>query len=128
MSEHVASPKMYVVIFLSLIGLTALTTAVAYVNLDAMLGLKNLPLNTIVALVIAICKASLVGLFFMHLRWSSNVMRLVVVCAVFWLAILITLTGADFFTRNWIPIPRPWQASVTYQRSSGIVIPSNVRR
>ncbi len=123
MSEHVASPKMYVIIFLTLLALTALTTAVAYVDLDAIFGLKNFPLNTIVALLIAVCKASLVALFFMHLRWSSNVMRLVAVCAVFWLAILIVLTGADFFTRNWTPIPRPWQASITVQPNSGIVIP-----
>jgi cytochrome c oxidase subunit 4 len=124
MAEHVAAPKMYVLIFVTLLVLTGLTTAVAYINLDAMFGLKNFPLNTIVALAIAICKASLVGLFFMHLRWSSHLMRLVVVCAVFWLAILITLTSADFFTRNWIKLPQPWQSSVTYQPSSGNVIPS----
>jgi cytochrome c oxidase subunit 4 len=123
MSEHVASPKLYIFIFVTLLALTGLTTAIAYINLDAMFGLKNLPLNTIVALAIAICKATLVGLFFMHLRWSSNVMRLVVACAVFWMGILITLTAADFFTRNWTPIPRPWQASVTVQQPSGIVIP-----
>jgi cytochrome c oxidase subunit 4 len=50
-------------------------------------------------------KLSLVVLFFMHLRWSTRLMRMVLVSSWVWLAILRTLTLSDFSTRNWIPVP-----------------------
>src|SRR6266567_8487950 len=91
---------MYVLVFVSLILLTALTTAVAYVNLG--------PFNTVVALLIAMVKASLVGLFFMHLKWSSHLARLAALAALFWLAILIALSLSDYLTRNSPPPPASW--------------------
>ena len=57
------------------------------------------PWNTVVALVIACCKATLVVLFFMHLRWSPPLDRVVLLSALLWLAILISLTTTDFFSR-----------------------------
>ncbi len=104
MAEHIAPKKLYFLIFLILGILTGVTTAVAYVDLGH-------PWNTVVALIIAGCKASLVGLFFMHLRWSSPLMRLVCVAALFWLAILITLTLSDEFTRDWTLKPQGWETS-----------------
>ncbi len=105
MGEHIASTKTYFLIFALLIGLTALTTGVAYVDLG--------PFNTVVALLIAIAKASLVGLFFMHLKWSSHLARLAAIAALFWLAILIALSLADYKTRNSPPQPSSWETPST---------------
>jgi cytochrome c oxidase subunit 4 len=113
MAGHIVPKKVYFLVFASLLVLTALTTLAAYVDLDAYLGLKVLPMNTVVALAIAICKASLVVLFFMHVKYSSHLVKVVVVAGLFWLAILISLTLSDYKTRELhIPKPEPWQASI----------------
>ena len=104
---HIVSKKFYVVIFTALIGFTALTTGVAFIDLGKW--------NTVAALAIAVCKASLVALFFMHLRWSSGLMRMVLLAAFLWFGILITLTLSDEFTRQWTPVPSTWQAEVQQQ-------------
>ena len=103
MQGHVVPKRIYFMIFGSLLAMTALTTGVAYVDLGQW--------NTVVALLIACCKATLVILFFMHLRWSPRLMRIVVLSAILWLAILISLTTTDFFTRDWTPIPEGWESS-----------------
>ena len=104
MSGHVVPTKLYMSVFIALIALTALTTGVAFINLGKW--------NTVVALAIAVCKATLVGLFFMHLRWSSNLLRIVVASSLLWLAILIGLTLSDVFTRDWTPVPSNWEAQI----------------
>jgi cytochrome c oxidase subunit 4 len=91
-SEHIVSPKIYVGIFLSLMVLTAATVAAAYVNLGAV--------NIVVALAIATLKATLVVLYFMHARYSPKRTHLVIICAVFWLAIMLALTLSDYSTRG----------------------------
>ena len=103
MTGHVVAAKLYFGIFASLLLLTALTTGVAFIDMGEW--------NTIVALIIAVCKATLVALFFMHLFWSTNAMRVVLLSAMLWLAILICLTTMDFSSRDWIPIPRGWSES-----------------
>ena len=104
MVGHVVDKRLYFLVFAGLIGLTALTTGVAFIDLGKW--------NTLAALAIAVCKASLVVLFFMHLRWSSHLMRVVLLSALLWLAILIGLTTTDFFTRTWTPVPKGWQSSM----------------
>ncbi|MGD0012796.1 MAG: cytochrome C oxidase subunit IV family protein [Terriglobia bacterium] len=104
MSSHVVPTKLYILVFAVLIMLTGLTTGVAFINLGKW--------NTVAALVIAVCKASLVVLFFMHLRWSSNLLRIVVASSLLWLAILIGLTLSDVFTRDWTPVPSNWEAQI----------------
>ena len=106
MQGHVVPKRIYFGIFGSLLALTALTTGVAYVDLGQW--------NTIVALIIACCKATLVILFFMHLRWSPRLMRIVVLSAILWLAILISLTTTDFFSRDWTPVPESWEESMLH--------------
>jgi cytochrome c oxidase subunit 4 len=91
-SEHIVPPKVYVGIFLSLMVLTAATVAAAYVNLG--------PFNIVIALAIASVKATLVVLYFMHARYSPKRTQLVIVCAVFWLAIMLALTLSDYVTRD----------------------------
>jgi cytochrome c oxidase subunit 4 len=89
--------KNYTIVYLSLIALLALTLGVAYVDL----GYLNTPLG----LAIAALKALLVALFFMQLKLSSGMVRIVALAGVFWLGILITLTLTDFLSRTWIALP-----------------------
>ena len=67
MSEHIVPKRVYILVFAVLIAFTVLTTAVAYVDLG--------PFNTVVALAIAVCKASLVVLFFMHMKYELSLMK-----------------------------------------------------
>ena len=92
MSEHIDSIKTYVLVFIGLIVLTLVTTAVAFVDLG--------PFSVVVALGIAACKMLLVALFFMHIRHSTKLTKLVVVGGLLWLGILLTLTMSDFTTRG----------------------------
>ncbi len=105
MSDHVIAKKTYFLVFAVLIALTVATTVVATIDLG--------PFNVVAALLIAMCKASLVMLFFMHLRWSGRLMHIVAVAALFWLAILIVLTVSDYSTRHWTPSPETWETSRT---------------
>jgi len=100
MSQQIVPLKTYVTVFVTLIGLTLLTTGVAFIDLG--------PFNTVVALVIAFCKMLLVIFFFMHLRHSGGLVRIVLLAGFFWLALLIGLTTADYRTRNWTPAPDAW--------------------
>ena len=91
MSTHVIAPRVYVGIFLALMVLTALTTWVAFIDLG--------PLNVVIMLVIAFLKATLVVLFFMHARYESQLTRVTIVGAVFWLLVLIVISASDVFIR-----------------------------
>src|ERR1044071_1220768 len=95
--HHIDSAKTYILVFLGLIVATILTTAVAFVDLG--------PFSVVVALLIAVCKMLLVALFFMHVRHSSHLTRLVMLGALLWLAILIFFTLSDFATRGWLGVP-----------------------
>ena len=98
MSEHhIVSPKVYVTIFAALMFCTFLTVEAAKVDLN-----RYFPgLNIIVALGIATFKASLVVLFFMHGKYSPKRTQLVIICSVFWLAIMLFMTMSDYITRSW---------------------------
>ena len=91
-SEHIVSPKIYAVIFIALIIGTSLTVWAAFQNFG--------PFNIVIALGIATIKATLVVLYFMHARYSPKRTQLVIVCAIFWLAIMLTLTLSDYQTRQ----------------------------
>jgi len=93
---HIVPLSVYFTIFAALIVGTAITVWVAYIDLGAM--------NTVVALAIACTKATLVVLYFMHVRYSSRLIWVVVASALFWLAILFALTFNDYWTRSWLPI------------------------
>lgn len=60
----------------------------------------NDAVNTIIALTIAVTKALLVVLFFMHVWYSTRLTKIVVIAGFFWLALLIVLTLSDYFTRS----------------------------
>ena len=93
-SEHISSLGSSLTIWLALLAGTGITVAAAFINLG--------PFNTIVALTIATIKATLVVLFFMHVKYTHEKMTgLVVASAIFWLFILLALSMADYTTRLW---------------------------
>ncbi len=96
-TEHVDSVATYTSVWVTLLIATAVTSAVAFVNLG--------PFSVVVALAIAVCKMLLVALFFMHVRHSTKLTRLVVLGGLLWLGILITLSMADFISRGWLGVP-----------------------
>jgi len=100
MSEHIVPVRIYIAVFLALLILTGLTTWVAFIDLGSM--------NTVAALAIAVTKMLLVILFFMHVKYSPGLTRLVVLAGFFWLAILVALTLADELTRGWTQKPETW--------------------
>jgi cytochrome c oxidase subunit 4 len=85
---------MYYWVFAALIVGTAVTVAAAFVDLGA--------LNNVVMLAIAITKATLVVLFFMHVRWSTRLTWVIAASGFFWLLILFGLTMQDYLTRGWV--------------------------
>jgi cytochrome c oxidase subunit 4 len=74
--------------------------------LTVLAGLQDFPgqLNVIIALTIAVIKATLVVLYFMHVRYSSRLIWVVFASALFWLAILFALTFSDYLTRCWLAV------------------------
>jgi cytochrome c oxidase subunit 4 len=93
MSDYIVPTRTYYLIFLALMLFTAITVWVAFLDLG--------PFNTAVALGIAITKATLVVLFFMHVKYSTRLTWAVVAGSVFWLGILLVLTMSDYLTRAW---------------------------
>lgn len=90
--DHVVSTKVYYGVFAFLLVMTALTVAVAKVDLGIF--------NTLVALTIAVMKASAVVFFFMHVRWASKLARLFVAAGFFWLLLLFVLVMMDYYNRS----------------------------
>jgi cytochrome c oxidase subunit IV len=89
----VVSPKVYAVIFGLLLVFTAITVGASYLELGVF--------NAIVALAIAVIKAVLVILFFMHVRYSSKLTMLTVGAGFFTFIVLITMTMTDYISRAW---------------------------
>jgi cytochrome c oxidase subunit IV len=98
MSGHISPKSTYLTIFGALMACTILTVTAAFINL----GNLNFP----VALTIAVFKATLVVLFFMHVKYGSKLTKLIVGTAFFFLGILLTLTLSDYLSRGWFTSPR----------------------
>jgi cytochrome c oxidase subunit 4 len=92
MSNHVTSVKTYLAIFFALMVLTLATVWVAENDFGVF--------NDVIALGIAVTKALLVILFFMHVRYSTRMTAITAISGFVWLAILIVLTLNDYFTRG----------------------------
>ena len=97
MSEHIVPVRIYVMIFLALLFGTALTVVAAFLDFPW-------KFNTVVALTIATAKATLVVLYFMHVRYSMRLVWVIVGSALFWMAILFALTFSDYLTRGWLSV------------------------
>ena len=96
MPAHITSVRTYVVVFAALMVLTVVTVTVAFQNLGV--------LNDIAALTIAVMKTTLVVLYFMHIRHSSALSKLVAAAGFLWLIILIAFTMSDYLTRGLVRI------------------------
>jgi cytochrome c oxidase subunit IV len=94
MTERLTPPTTYYAVFGGLIALTVLTIVISFLDLGAW--------HLVVGLVIAVSKASLVALFFMHLLHSPRLSWVLIGSGVFWLGILILLTLSDYLTRRWL--------------------------
>jgi cytochrome c oxidase subunit IV len=97
MSQPTVSVKTYALTLMGLLGLTLLTS---------LLGLQDLGrLSIVIAVLIALAKATLIATFFMHAFFGSKLVRVVLAAGVIWFLIMICLTTADYFTRGWLPFP-----------------------
>jgi cytochrome c oxidase subunit IV len=92
-AEHVVGPKVYGIIFGALMFFTATTVGASYLELGTF--------NAVVALGIAVIKAVLVILFFMHVKYSSRLTKLTVAAGFFTFIVLITMTMTDYISRAW---------------------------
>ena len=101
MAEHIVSRTVYFAIFGALMVLTAVTVAAATVDFG------NEIINTSIALAIAVTKAVLVILYFMHVRYSPRLTWVVIASGFLWLFIMIALTLSDYLTRDWSKLPGP---------------------
>jgi cytochrome c oxidase subunit IV len=107
MNAHGAAPHSHVPKVGTLVGvwgglivLTALTTIVSHMEL----GLFNI----VVALLIAVGKASLVAWIFMGVRYTTSLTKLFVVAGLVWLSIMVLITFSDYHTRSWSYQAQPW--------------------
>ncbi len=98
MAETVVKPRTYILVWATLIALTLTTALVSYANLGEW--------SSVVAMAIAVLKASLVVFFFMHVRYEHlKTVWIVAVAGVFWLLLLLGLTITDYLSRQWINTP-----------------------
>jgi cytochrome c oxidase subunit 4 len=95
--EHVPSLLLNVGIWIALLLLTAATTAVAFVELG--------PFNIVAAVGIAFTKATLVVLYFMHVRWAARLIPLAAGAGLLWLFLLVGGTLGDYFSRGSLGVP-----------------------
>jgi len=92
-TDHIVPTRTYYTIYAVLLACTYLTWQVAFFDLG--------PMNTVAALTIAVFKAALVVLVFMHVKYGTRLTWVVVLGSVFWLAILLALLLSDYLTRAW---------------------------
>ena len=92
-TQHILPTRTYYTIYVLLLVCTYLTWQVAFFDLGAM--------NTVAAITIAVFKAVIVILFFMHVKYSTRLTGIVVIGSVFWLGILLVLLSSDYLTRGW---------------------------
>jgi cytochrome c oxidase subunit IV len=100
MSHHVVPVRVYVTVFVGLLVLTFTTVAVSKVELGEF--------NFVVAITIAVIKASLVVWFFMHLNQSTSMTKLFAGAGIFWLGILLAFVFSDYVSRGWLPRASWW--------------------
>jgi cytochrome c oxidase subunit 4 len=96
MHTRTISVPTYVIVCAILVLLTFLTVGVSFFHVPGVW-------HIVIGLLIAVCKASLVVLFFMHVLISPKLTGLVVIVSVFWLGLLLVLTFSDYFSRGLVP-------------------------
>ncbi|MGA8027050.1 MAG: cytochrome C oxidase subunit IV family protein [Bryobacteraceae bacterium] len=100
MTAHIPKVKTLVLVWITLVILTWTTSRVSEIELGEW--------NVVVALLIALIKASLVVWIFMGVRYTTTLTRLFVVAGLVWLCIMLLLTFSDYHTRGWTYQAQPW--------------------
>lgn len=96
-AEKTISPVTYALVLLALVALTVLTVGLSFLHVRGVW-------HVVMGVSIAVAKAGLVALFFMHLVHSRPATRAVVIVALFWLSVVfMSLTFSDYGTRGWFP-------------------------
>jgi cytochrome c oxidase subunit 4 len=95
--HHIVPVRVYVLVFLTLIVMTWVTAIVSTVDLGRF--------NVFVALSIAIFKASLVILFFMHVKYGTRLTKFIVLAGLYWLILLLFIVMIDLWTRGMMGVP-----------------------
>lgn len=95
--HHIVPKSVYFLVFITLIVMTWVTAFVSTIDLGR--------LNVFVALSIAIFKASLVVLFFMHVKYGTKLTKMIVLASLYWLILLLFIAMADLWTRGWMGVP-----------------------
>jgi len=91
--HHIVTPAQYALVFVTLLACTALTVFAAGIDLGVF--------NPIIALAIACFKGVIVILFFMHVKYQSNLIKMTVGAGFFTFIVLITMTLSDYISRAW---------------------------
>lgn len=100
---HIVPLRVYLTVITALFLLTGLTVWAAFQDFGA--------LNNPVALTIAVVKALLVLMFFMHLKYSARILWLYAGAGFVWFLIMIALMLSDYRSRDWLPRPATWEAA-----------------
>jgi cytochrome c oxidase subunit IV len=115
---HEISKSTYTRIFIALMVLLVLTVAAVFLPFDRW-NMRAIGIS--LAFLIATIKAVLVVLYFMHVKFSSKLVRTFVIAVLVWLGILFSLTFSDYLTRRWLPVSRSW---ADWTRTSNIPPPA----
>jgi cytochrome c oxidase subunit 4 len=94
---HILPVKTYLAVYVALLVLLVATVGAAYINIE--------PFNFALTMVIAVAKAVLILLIFMHVRYGERLVWVFSSAAFLWLVLLIALSLSDYFTRGWLHIP-----------------------
>lgn len=97
MIGHVLPKRTYWTIFAALMVLLGLTVLVAEINIGR-------TANVVIALTIAVVKATLVILYFMHVKFSSRLVWVFAGIGFFWFILLVGFTLSDYASRDWLPV------------------------
>lgn len=97
MSQPAVTPKKYLLVFVGLLAIVAATTLVGRFDLG--------PLNTPLAILFAVMKASLIVAFFMQAKFESKVIHIIIAGGVIWVLIMMSNTLGDYMTRGWLGFP-----------------------
>lgn len=121
-SEPTVSMVTYVLVFISLMVLLVATVWVALLPWDKW---GHTQFSVVIALIIAIIKASLVIFFFMHVKLANRLTQMFVAAAFVWLGIMFVFSFQDYLTRNWLPNSAGWYNQyVEYNPSAPSPVPS----
>lgn len=106
--RHIVPVRSYLLVFAALMALTVLTVWVAFLDFGF--------LNSVIAVGIAVIKATLVGAFFMHLIHAAPLTRLFALSGLLFFLLLIALSLSDYRSRAWLPFHGSWETPVEQSR------------